>query len=79
MIESNFDILAGLTRATHGATPVQTCYLSLSSGERERVIVPNTLADNGLRWYVRAFEQERNRFSDFVLTRLAPGYGGGVE
>lgn len=28
------------------------------------------LADNGLRWHVRAFDRERQRFSDFVLTRI---------
>lgn len=27
-------------------------------------------ADNGLRWHVRAFDRERERFGDFVLTRI---------
>ena len=42
----------------------------MSSGESERVIVPFALVDTGLRWHVRAFDQERSRFADFVLTRL---------
>ena len=46
-------------------------YLSLSSGAKKREIVPVALADNGLRWHVRAFDRERGRFGDFVLTRIA--------
>ena len=32
------------------------------------------LADNGLRWHVRAFDRERDRFGDFVLTRIAKAH-----
>ena len=46
-------------------------YQSLSSGAKRRVIVPVALADNGLRWHVRAFDRDRKRFGDFVLTRLS--------
>jgi predicted DNA-binding transcriptional regulator YafY len=46
-------------------------YLSLSSGAKQRDIVPVALADNGLRWHVRAYDRERKRFGDFVLTRLS--------
>jgi predicted DNA-binding transcriptional regulator YafY len=50
--------------------PVKVSYLSLSSGSKWREIVPVALADNGLRWHVRAFDRQRKRFSDFVLTRI---------
>ena len=70
LVSPNFDILARLTRAIHAATPVRIRYLSLSSGESERVIVPTALADNGLRWHVRGFDRTKSRFSDFVLTRI---------
>jgi predicted DNA-binding transcriptional regulator YafY len=46
-------------------------YLSLTSGGKRREIVPVALADNGLRWHVRAFDRERLRFGDFVLTRIS--------
>lgn len=51
--------------------PIRINYLSLSSGSKRREIVPGALADNGLRWHVRAFDRERQRFSDFVLTRIS--------
>jgi predicted DNA-binding transcriptional regulator YafY len=34
------------------------------------VLAPLALADTGLRWHLRAFDQIRDRFSDFVLTRI---------
>lgn len=38
---------------------------------KRREIVPVALADNGFRWHIRAYDRERNRFSDFVLTRIS--------
>ena len=57
----------------HGNRPLQVTYLSVNSGPAKRVIVPVALADNGLRWHVRAYDRQRKRFSDFVLTRIAKG------
>jgi len=70
LIAPDFQVLAILTRAILSKRPVQVTYLSLSSGPSKRVIVPVALADNGLRWHVRAYDRNRNRFSDFVLTRI---------
>jgi len=46
-------------------------YLSLSSGSKKREIVPVALADNGMRWHVRGYDRERDRFGEFVVTRIA--------
>ncbi len=70
LIAPDLQVLAILTRAILNKRPVQVTYLSLSSGPSKRVIVPVALADNGLRWHVRAYDRNRNRFSDFVLTRI---------
>ena len=35
-----------------------------------RELVPVALADNGLRWHVRAFDRKSKEFRDFVLTRM---------
>lgn len=70
LIAPHFAVLARLTRAIHAGAPVQISYLSLSSGASRRKIVPVALADNGSRWHVRAYDRSRQRFSDFVLTRI---------
>ncbi len=63
-------VLATLTRAMCAQRVVAVSYLSLSSGRTQRELVPVALADNGLRWHVRAFDRANKRFGDFVLTRI---------
>lgn len=62
--------LGVITRSMCARRAIRINYLSLSSGGTRREIVPLALADNGLRWHVRAFDRERSRFADFVLTRI---------
>ncbi len=71
LVRPNMEVLAAVMRALCAKRPILISYLSLSSGPKRREIVPVALADNGLRWHVRAFDREHQRFSDFVLTRVA--------
>lgn len=64
-------VLAVLTRAIHNKRLVRIQYSSIQSGPSSRKIFPFALVDNGLRWHVRAFDRKRQRFSDFVITRIA--------
>ncbi|MFZ6673660.1 WYL domain-containing protein [Undibacterium sp. Xuan67W] len=70
LVRPNMDILGMVTRSLCARRAIRVSYLSLSSGSKWREIVPVALADNGLRWHVRAFDRERRRFGDFVLTRI---------
>ncbi|WP_282110959.1 helix-turn-helix transcriptional regulator [Shewanella algicola] len=67
----NLDVLAELTKAIHQKKILQIKYCSLSSGRSTRKIVPFALVDNGLRWHVRAFDQKREQFTDFVINRIS--------
>lgn len=71
LVKPDLEVLAAITRALVAKRAVRVNYLSLSSGPKRRELVPVALADNGLRWHVRAFDRERDRFMDFVLTRIA--------
>lgn len=66
----NLSIVAKVTEAIHKDKALSITYVSLSSGETMREIVPHTLVDNGLRWHVRGFDRKHNEFRDFVLTRI---------
>lgn len=66
----NLSIVAKVTEAIHKGKALRITYVSLSSGETTREIVPHTLVDNGLRWHVRGFDRKHNEFRDFVLTRI---------
>ncbi|KAB7684642.1 WYL domain-containing protein [Plesiomonas shigelloides] len=66
----NLSIVAKITEAIHKGKALSITYVSLSSGETTREIVPHTLVDNGLRWHVRGYDRKHNEFRDFVLTRI---------
>lgn len=72
----SLSIVAKVTEAIHKGKALSITYVSLSSGETTREIVPHTLVDNGLRWHVRGFDHKHgpsgapNGFRDFVLTRI---------
>jgi hypothetical protein len=77
-------LLAQITRAIRGQKKLKVRYRSLSSSGQpaepslgqtlgqiaERILEPHTLVDNGLRWHVRAYNEERCDFRDFVLSRF---------
>lgn len=71
LVKPDIEVLGVITRAMCAKKAIRVNYLSLSSGAKRREIVPVALADNGLRWHVRGYDRERQRFSDFVLTRIA--------
>jgi hypothetical protein len=66
----SLSIVAKVTEAIHKGKALSITYVSLSSGETTREIVPHTLVDNGLRWHVRGFDRKHSEFRDFVLTRI---------
>lgn len=70
LVKPDLKILGAITRSLCAKRALNVSYLSLSSGPKLREIVPVALADNGLRWHVRAYDRDRERFSDFVLTRI---------
>jgi predicted DNA-binding transcriptional regulator YafY len=63
--------LAVVTRAIYRRQVLEMTYVSLSSGDKRRQIVPHALVDNGQRWHVRAYDRDNSRFSDFVITRIS--------
>ncbi len=67
----NLDVLAEVTKAIYQKKALKIEYRSLSSGLTKREIVPFALIDNGIRWYVRAYDRKRERFTDFIINRIA--------
>lgn len=70
LIHPNSGVIATLMRAINNRFAVSCNYVSLSSGESRRTIVPHAIANNGQRWHVRAFDESSGEFRDFVCTRL---------
>ena len=70
LIHPNAHIIAALMRAIHHQQSICCDYVSMSSGETERVLVPHTLVNNGHRWHVRAYDRKYASFRDYVCTRF---------
>lgn len=70
LIHPSSDVIATIMRAINNRQAISCDYVSLSSGESKRVIVPHSLVNNGQRWHVRAFDKKNKAFRDFVCTRL---------
>ncbi len=77
----NKTICGQLVRAIKNKQKLQIRYLSLSdkteledelqsNSNNYRIIEPHSLVDNGLRWHVRAYNEESYDFRDFVLSRI---------
>jgi hypothetical protein len=65
-------ITAQVLRAVAQKKKLLISYRSLSGRDSEapRVIEPHSLAHNGLRWHIRAYNEESFDFRDFVLSRI---------
>lgn len=67
-------ILAQIIRATKHRKKLQVDYMSLSDRHedmpKQRIIEPHALVNTGLRWHIRAYNEETFDFRDFVLSRI---------
>jgi len=72
-------VIATVCRAIASERSIGIRYLSLTSGETEREIVPFALVDTGVRWHARALDRRRERYLDFVLTRILSAAEGREE
>ena len=70
LVQPRLDTLATITRAITAGMVLEVSYVSLASGAAVKRLAPLALADTGFRWHLRAFDQQKNRFADFVLTRI---------
>lgn len=68
--QPELELLATVSRAIYASKPLRIGYVSISSGESSREIIPHSLVNTGLRWHVRAYCRKHCEFRDFVLTRI---------
>ena len=66
----NINIVATLTQAALNKKAVKIRYVSLTSSESNRVVIPHSIVDNGLRWHIRAYDCKSEQFRDFVISRI---------
>lgn len=69
-------VLAQIIRAIKNRNKLQVSYHSLSNREsnQQRILEPHSLVNTGLRWHIRAYNEETYDFRDFVLSRFVDAH-----
>jgi predicted DNA-binding transcriptional regulator YafY len=70
LVLPDVDVLATITRAISVGAQLKTVYRSVKNGQSEKRLVPHALFDNGIHWYMRAFDLDKNKFMAYALTRI---------
>lgn len=65
-------VLAQILRAIYSKKKLRVVYRSLTGRDSgsERIIEPHALSNTGLRWHIRAYNEDTYDFRDFVLSRF---------
>lgn len=64
-------VIRSLVQAIQNKQRIEVDYVSLSNPNQEgRIIQPHVFVRTGLRWHLRAYDESRSQFRDFVLSRF---------
>lgn len=70
--EPNLEVVSVVTRAINRKLGLEITYHSKSNPEgASREIVPHSIVNTGLRWHIRAWDRNREKFTDFVINRVS--------
>jgi hypothetical protein len=64
------ELVATITRAMYQRKKIQADYVSMSSGMRKRILSPLALVHDGLRWHIRCFDHDKEKYIDHTLARF---------
>jgi len=68
--QPNIEILSVITRAICLKRSIKAKYVSLTSGETEKELLPHSLINDGHRWHARAYDKATKSFKDFNINRF---------
>lgn len=74
LVLPDVDLLATITRAISVGSQLKTTYRSVKNGQSVKNLVPHALFDNGIHWYMRAFDLDKNSFRSYALTRICSAH-----
>ena len=64
------DLVSTITRCIYQNREMKAKYFSLTSGDKKRLISPLAIVNDGLRWHIRCFDHDNDRYADFNLGRF---------
>jgi len=66
----SLNLVSTITRCIYQNSEMKAKYFSLTSGDKKRTLSPLALVNDGLRWHIRCFDHDKDRFGDFNLARF---------
>ena len=66
----NIDHLSAVTRAISKKTGLKMTYRSVANGRSSKTLIPHSIFDNGIHWYVRAYDTKKGEYRSYALTRI---------
>lgn len=70
LVLPDVDILSTITRAISQGAVLKTAYRSVKNGQSHKQLIPHALFDNGIHWYMRAYDLDKKAFRAYALTRI---------
>jgi predicted DNA-binding transcriptional regulator YafY len=70
LVLPDVDVLSTITRAISQGAVLKTVYRSVKNGQSNKRLVPHALFDNGIHWYMRAYDLDKEAFRAYALTRI---------
>lgn len=66
------ELIAKVTRAISGTKQLNIAYRSVNNGLSKKTIRPHAVFDNGIHWYVRAYDESNpdSPYRSYALTRI---------
>ncbi len=64
------DIVSKITRAIASNKTLQMRYHAVKNGYSEKKIRPHAIFDNGVHWYIRAYDEIKKSHRSYALTRI---------
>lgn len=66
----DINVAASIARCICQNKKMTAWYRSMRDGERERSISPLAIINDGLRWHIRGYDHEHEKYKDYTLARF---------
>lgn len=70
----SIEVLSAVTRAIASSVALRVTYKSLKTGQSDKLLYPLAIFDNGIHWYLRAFDpdkqDDKDKYRVYALTRF---------
>lgn len=79
LVYPDVDLLATVTRSISSNKAIKVTYKAVKSGQSDKLLYPLAIFDNGIHWYLRAYDPDKEQYRAYALTRFVSAEIEGSE